>query len=100
MGKAGVLIDCAPLATRSYSTMVRVRDGETIAGPKRSGRSTALRVAALSLLDAGTRVLLVTPRPSPLASLASHPGVTPSTLASSTMNSSAPWSTVKRQPPW
>lgn len=28
--KAGVLIDCAPLAARSSSTTVRVRDGETI----------------------------------------------------------------------
>ncbi len=30
LGKAGVLIDCAPLAARSSSTTVRVRDGETI----------------------------------------------------------------------
>jgi len=30
MGKAGVLVDCAPLAARSSSTTVRVRDGETI----------------------------------------------------------------------
>jgi hypothetical protein len=30
MGKAGVLIDCAPLAARSSTTTVRVRDGETI----------------------------------------------------------------------
>jgi hypothetical protein len=30
MGKAGVLIDCAPLAARSASTTVRVRDGQTI----------------------------------------------------------------------
>jgi hypothetical protein len=28
--KAGVLIDCAPLAARSSSTTVRVRDGETL----------------------------------------------------------------------
>jgi hypothetical protein len=30
MSRAGVLIDCAPLAARSSSTTVRVRDGETI----------------------------------------------------------------------
>jgi hypothetical protein len=30
MSKAGVLIDCAPLAARSSTTTVRVRDGETI----------------------------------------------------------------------
>lgn len=30
LSKAGVLIDCAPLAARSSSTTVRVRDGETI----------------------------------------------------------------------
>jgi hypothetical protein len=30
MGKAGVLIDCAPLAASSSTTTVRVRDGETI----------------------------------------------------------------------
>jgi hypothetical protein len=30
MGRAGVLIDCAPLAANSSTTTVRVRDGETI----------------------------------------------------------------------
>ena len=30
LGQAGVLIDCAPLADRSSSTTVRVRDRETI----------------------------------------------------------------------
>ena len=30
MGRAGVLIDCAPLAARSSTTTVRVREGETI----------------------------------------------------------------------
>src|SRR6266851_8596737 len=30
LGKAGVLIDCSPLAARSSATTVRVRDGETI----------------------------------------------------------------------
>ena len=30
LGKAGVLVDCAPLAAGSSSTTVRIRDGETI----------------------------------------------------------------------
>jgi hypothetical protein len=30
MARAGVLIDCAPLAANSSTTTVRVRDGETI----------------------------------------------------------------------
>jgi hypothetical protein len=30
MGRAGVLIDCAPLGARSSTTTVRVRDGEII----------------------------------------------------------------------
>ena len=30
LGRAGVLVDCAPLADRSSSTTVRVRAGETI----------------------------------------------------------------------
>ena len=30
MSQAGVLVDCAPLAARSSTTTVRVRDGETI----------------------------------------------------------------------
>lgn len=30
LGRAGVLIDCAPLAAASSATTVRVRDGETI----------------------------------------------------------------------
>jgi hypothetical protein len=30
MGRAGVLVDCAPLAAISSTTTVRVRDGETI----------------------------------------------------------------------
>jgi len=30
MGRAGVLIDCAPLGAGSSTTTVRVRDGETI----------------------------------------------------------------------
>ncbi|WP_169950600.1 FtsK/SpoIIIE domain-containing protein [Microbispora sp. H11081] len=46
-----------------------------IAGPPRSGRSSALLTAALSLLDRGTPVLVVTPRRSPLRDLAGAPGV-------------------------
>ncbi|WP_432090578.1 FtsK/SpoIIIE domain-containing protein [Streptomyces sp. NRRL F-5630] len=41
-----------------------------VAGPARSGRSTALCSLARSLLAHGTRLLLVTPRPSPLRDLA------------------------------
>ncbi|MEV7803927.1 FtsK/SpoIIIE domain-containing protein [Microbispora sp. NPDC088329] len=46
-----------------------------IAGPPRSGRSSALVTAARSLLDRGTPVLVVTPRRSPLRDLAGTPGV-------------------------
>jgi S-DNA-T family DNA segregation ATPase FtsK/SpoIIIE len=49
--------------------------GFLIAGPARSGRSTALRTVALSLISGGTRVALVLPRRSPLQSLAGFPGV-------------------------
>lgn len=54
--------------------------GFVVAGPARSGRSTTLLSMAHSLLDAATGgglvpVLLVTPRRSPLASLAGRPGV-------------------------
>ncbi len=55
-----------------------VRDegpGLTIAGPPRSGRSTALLTMASSLLEQGTPVLVVTPRRSPLRSLAGRDGV-------------------------
>ena len=44
--------------------------GFTIAGPPRSGRSTALAGFAASLLAAGTTVCALTPRPSPLRDLA------------------------------
>ena len=47
----------------------------TIAGPMRSGRSTALVSMARSFLAAGSQVALVTPRPSPLRDLACQPGV-------------------------
>jgi S-DNA-T family DNA segregation ATPase FtsK/SpoIIIE len=46
-----------------------------IAGPPRSGRSTALVAMARSFLAAGTSVVLVAPRPSPLSGLAGQPGV-------------------------
>jgi S-DNA-T family DNA segregation ATPase FtsK/SpoIIIE len=46
-----------------------------IAGPPESGRSTALRAAAASYLAVGTRLLLVTPRSSPLRELAGTDGV-------------------------
>ncbi|GGO18071.1 cell division protein FtsK [Microbispora rosea subsp. aerata] len=46
-----------------------------VAGPPRSGRSSALVTAVRSLLDQGTPVLVVTPRRSPLRDLAGAPGV-------------------------
>ncbi|WP_405747882.1 FtsK/SpoIIIE domain-containing protein [Streptomyces sp. NBC_01525] len=49
--------------------------GFVIAGPPKSGRSTALVTAARSLLRAKTPVVLVTPRRSPLRALAGAPGV-------------------------
>ncbi|MDF5751271.1 FtsK/SpoIIIE domain-containing protein [Spongiactinospora sp. TRM90649] len=49
--------------------------GAVIAGPSRSGRSAALLTAARSLLAAGTPVVVVTPRRSPLRDLAGEPGV-------------------------
>ncbi len=45
------------------------------AGPAKSGRSTVLMAMARSLLAAGTQLIVVTPRPSPLRSLATAPGV-------------------------
>jgi S-DNA-T family DNA segregation ATPase FtsK/SpoIIIE len=45
------------------------------AGPGGSGRSTILVAMARSLLAAGTRVVLVAPRPSPLRALAEAAGV-------------------------
>ncbi|MCW2674419.1 MAG: putative cell division FtsK/SpoIIIE-like protein, partial [Frankiales bacterium] len=44
--------------------------GFTVAGPPRSGRSTALVGLASGLLAAGTRVCALTPRPSPLRHVA------------------------------
>lgn len=47
----------------------------TVAGPAKSGRSTILLSMAWSFLAAGTSLILVTPRPSPLRALESAPGV-------------------------
>ncbi len=49
--------------------------GFVVAGPARSGRSTALLTMAKSLLAGDSQLLVVTPRRSPLAALASHPQV-------------------------
>jgi S-DNA-T family DNA segregation ATPase FtsK/SpoIIIE len=49
--------------------------GFTIAGPPRSGRSTALLGAALGLLAAGTELIVLAPRPSPLRDLGGSTGV-------------------------
>ena len=46
-----------------------------MAGPARSGRSAVLASMTRSFLAGGAQVILVTPRPSPLRSLASLPGV-------------------------
>ena len=52
-------------------TVDLARDGPgfTVAGPPGSGRSTALVALAWALLAGGTRLVLVTPRPSPLRAL-------------------------------
>ncbi|SNX63188.1 S-DNA-T family DNA segregation ATPase FtsK/SpoIIIE [Streptomyces sp. TLI_55] len=49
--------------------------GFVIAGPPKSGRSTTLMAATESLLRAGTPVVLVTPRRSPLRELEGREGV-------------------------
>ncbi|GAA3116467.1 FtsK/SpoIIIE domain-containing protein [Planomonospora alba] len=49
--------------------------GAVVAGPPRSGRSSALLTAARSLLGHGTPVVLVTPRRSPLRALEGADGV-------------------------
>jgi DNA segregation ATPase FtsK/SpoIIIE, S-DNA-T family len=46
-----------------------------VGGPAKSGRSTVLATMARSLLAAGTQLVLVTPRPSPLRDLAGRSGV-------------------------
>ena len=50
--------------------------GFVVAGPARSGRSAVLLAMARSLLAGGAEVIMVTPRSSPLRSLAAAPGVT------------------------
>jgi DNA segregation ATPase FtsK/SpoIIIE, S-DNA-T family len=49
--------------------------GLVVAGPPRSGRSTTLMTMAQSLLERGTPLVLVTPRRSPLRTLAGRDGV-------------------------
>jgi S-DNA-T family DNA segregation ATPase FtsK/SpoIIIE len=46
-----------------------------VTGPPRSGRSTALQAMTMSLVQGGSRVVAVTPRPSPLRRLIGTPGV-------------------------
>jgi DNA segregation ATPase FtsK/SpoIIIE, S-DNA-T family len=46
-----------------------------VGGPAQSGRSTIMVSMARSFLAGGARLILVTPRPSPLRTLASAPGV-------------------------
>ena len=46
-----------------------------VAGPPRSGRSTALLTMTRSLLSVGTQVIVAAPRPSPMRSLARAAGV-------------------------
>jgi S-DNA-T family DNA segregation ATPase FtsK/SpoIIIE len=46
-----------------------------IAGPSGSGRSNALASLGVSLLAGGTRLVVITPRESPLRRFASHPSV-------------------------
>jgi len=55
--------------------LARVGPGFVIGGPARSGRSTALLAAAASFLHAGTEVVVLAPRPSPLRELVGAPGV-------------------------
>jgi S-DNA-T family DNA segregation ATPase FtsK/SpoIIIE len=49
--------------------------GVVLAGPPRSGRSTALLTMTTSLLSGDTPVLVITPRRSPLRALSGRPGV-------------------------
>jgi DNA segregation ATPase FtsK/SpoIIIE, S-DNA-T family len=55
--------------------LLRTSPGFVIAGPPRSGRSTVLETMTRSLVARGVPVALVTPRRSPLRSLAALPGV-------------------------
>jgi S-DNA-T family DNA segregation ATPase FtsK/SpoIIIE len=58
--------------------------GAVVAGPPRSGRSTTLLTMTRSLLDAGTPVVVITPRRSPLRVLEGGTGVLAVLGASST----------------
>jgi S-DNA-T family DNA segregation ATPase FtsK/SpoIIIE len=49
--------------------------GFVVGGPARSGRSTTLLTIARSLIEGGSELVVVTPRPSPLRGLAGVPGV-------------------------
>lgn len=49
--------------------------GLVVAGPRRSGRSTALMVMATSFLEGGSDLICLCPRTSPLRSLRGRPGV-------------------------
>ncbi|MGW3295004.1 FtsK/SpoIIIE domain-containing protein [Streptomyces xiamenensis] len=49
--------------------------GFVIAGPPKSGRSTVLRLIAMSLLRKGVRVVISAPRVSPMRELEGQPGV-------------------------
>jgi S-DNA-T family DNA segregation ATPase FtsK/SpoIIIE len=55
--------------------LARHDPGFVVAGPRQSGRSTALLVLAHSLLAGGNAVLVFAPRESPLRNLAGQPGV-------------------------
>lgn len=56
-------------------SMDEAGNGVLVAGPRRSGRSTALYFATSTALSGGAHVVLVLPRRSPLAGLSGHPGV-------------------------
>ena len=56
-------------------SMDEIGNGVLVAGPRRSGRSTALLFGAQRALDGGTRVVLVLPRRSPLIALEGCDGV-------------------------
>jgi S-DNA-T family DNA segregation ATPase FtsK/SpoIIIE len=58
-----------------YVDLADLAGGFVIAGPPRSGRTTALRAIATFLSDLGTSTALVTPRASALSELSDLPGV-------------------------
>ncbi|WP_206323403.1 FtsK/SpoIIIE domain-containing protein [Streptomyces sp. HNM0574] len=59
----------------AYGPDFHVTSTFLVAGPARSGRSTVLSTVALSLLSAGTPVVIGAPARSPLRELAGRPGV-------------------------